>query len=142
MKVSLRRKIHIIAFPQETLLNARWSEAQSAATPRRPSAVDASPRGLGCGLPPCGRSSGQQWRQMSTKSFAQPVKSSWQQDEPDEQQEMPVDGAQLDARGAAGLARPRRWLSSVPIRPSATSAAQHMQAVQPGDQIEEGCRPD
>src|SRR5215218_5693760 len=31
MKVSLRRKIHIMAFPQDTFLNARWSEDQSAA---------------------------------------------------------------------------------------------------------------
>jgi hypothetical protein len=38
MKVSLSRKIHIIALPQGTFLNARWSEDQSATTPRRPSA--------------------------------------------------------------------------------------------------------
>src|SRR5919106_236516 len=37
MKVSLRRKIHIIALPQGTFLNARWSEAQSAAMPCKPS---------------------------------------------------------------------------------------------------------
>src|SRR5207237_10154348 len=36
MNVSLRRKIHIMAFPQETFLNARWSEDQSAAIPRQP----------------------------------------------------------------------------------------------------------
>ena len=33
MKVSLRRKIHIIALPQGTFLNARWSEDQSATMP-------------------------------------------------------------------------------------------------------------
>src|SRR3981081_3705641 len=33
MKVSLRRKIHIMALPQGTFLNARWSEAQSATVP-------------------------------------------------------------------------------------------------------------
>ena len=33
MKVSLSRKIHIMAFPQETFLNARWSEDQSATMP-------------------------------------------------------------------------------------------------------------
>src|SRR5918997_6642717 len=38
MKVSLRRKIHIMAFPQDALLNARWSEDQSARTPRPPAA--------------------------------------------------------------------------------------------------------
>src|SRR5712692_2984915 len=36
MKVSLRRKIHIMTLPQETFLNARWSEDQSAAMPCQP----------------------------------------------------------------------------------------------------------
>src|ERR1700674_3580346 len=36
MKVSLRRKIHIMALPHETFLNARCSEDQSAAMPRQP----------------------------------------------------------------------------------------------------------
>src|SRR6266487_4183421 len=36
MKVSLRRKIHIIALPQGTFLNARWSEDQSAMMPWDP----------------------------------------------------------------------------------------------------------
>src|SRR5215468_11139325 len=36
MNVSLKRKIHIMAFPQETFLNARWSEDQSATMPRHP----------------------------------------------------------------------------------------------------------
>src|SRR5438445_1033641 len=38
MNVSLRRKIHIIALPHGTFLNARWSEDQSATMPCRPSA--------------------------------------------------------------------------------------------------------
>src|SRR3972149_2250011 len=38
MKVSLRRKIHIMALPQGTFLNARWSEDQSATMPCTPSA--------------------------------------------------------------------------------------------------------
>src|SRR6266576_5683463 len=37
MKVSLRRKIHIMALPQGTFLNARWSEDQSATAPWMPS---------------------------------------------------------------------------------------------------------
>jgi hypothetical protein len=37
MNVSLRRKIHIIALPQGTFLNARWSEDQSATIPSKPS---------------------------------------------------------------------------------------------------------
>src|SRR5258707_7026618 len=44
IKVSLRRKIHIMALPQETFLNARWSEDQSAAMPCQPAGrVSASP---------------------------------------------------------------------------------------------------
>src|SRR5437899_12710408 len=37
MNVSLRRKIHIMALPQGTFLNARWSEDQSATMPSMPS---------------------------------------------------------------------------------------------------------
>jgi hypothetical protein len=33
--VSLRRKIHIMAFPQETCLKVLWSEAQSLANARQ-----------------------------------------------------------------------------------------------------------
>src|SRR5260370_30371666 len=36
IKVSLRRKIHIMTFPQEMFLTARWSEDQSAAMPCQP----------------------------------------------------------------------------------------------------------
>src|SRR3981081_2720162 len=36
IKVSLRRKIHTMALPQGTFLNARWSEDQSAAKPFQP----------------------------------------------------------------------------------------------------------
>src|SRR5712672_3146295 len=38
MNVSLRRKIHIMALPQGTFLNARWSEDQSETMPWMPSA--------------------------------------------------------------------------------------------------------
>src|SRR5579863_5343437 len=36
INVSLRRKIHIMTFPQEAVLNARWSEDQSAEKPSHP----------------------------------------------------------------------------------------------------------
>jgi hypothetical protein len=36
IKVSLSRKIHIMTFPQDAVLNARWSEAQSATKPAWP----------------------------------------------------------------------------------------------------------
>jgi hypothetical protein len=48
MKVSLRRKIHIMALPQGTLLNARWSEDQSATIPCRPSASGSGSVVLAC----------------------------------------------------------------------------------------------
>ena len=38
MKVSERRKIHIMAFPQDALLKARWSEDQSETKVRKPAA--------------------------------------------------------------------------------------------------------
>src|SRR6267143_331185 len=43
MNVSLRRKIHIMALPQGTFLNARWSEDQSATMPWMPSGRRGSP---------------------------------------------------------------------------------------------------
>ena len=56
MKVSLRRKIHIMAFIHDTFLKARWSDDQSANRPRKPAirgiggAADCSP---GCAIPIC-----------------------------------------------------------------------------------------
>src|SRR3989338_10882739 len=43
MKVSLRRKIHIMALPQGTFLKARWSEDQSATMPCKPSDAVSTP---------------------------------------------------------------------------------------------------
>src|SRR5258706_6967270 len=43
MKVSLRRKIHIMALPQGTFLNACWSDDQSATTPWMPSGSGRDP---------------------------------------------------------------------------------------------------
>src|ERR1700704_5459024 len=56
MKVSLRRKIHIIALPQGTR-NACLSEAQSDTTPDRPSSVEAGSRVVvgACSAAPPGR---------------------------------------------------------------------------------------
>jgi len=51
IKVSLRRKIHIMTFPQEAVLKARWSEDQSAAKPSQPSCrarLDPVVVGAGC----------------------------------------------------------------------------------------------
>src|SRR3712207_6895311 len=46
MKVSLRRKIHIMAFPQDALLNARWSEDQSETKDRQRAAGGAAPSSM------------------------------------------------------------------------------------------------
>ena len=88
-----------------------------------------------CSLRHAGFSYVSNWRQMSTKSSAQPV-SSTKQDEPDEQQEMPVDGAQLDARGArCAIRAPRQRLGGRPAERH--QAAEDVQPVQAGDQVEE-----
>ena len=53
MNVSLRRKIHIIALPQGTFLNARWSEDQSATMPCKPSGrgrASPVPASAGCAI--------------------------------------------------------------------------------------------
>src|SRR5207302_1759193 len=53
MNVSLSRKIHIIALPQGTFLNARWSEDQSATMPSKPSGRGRAfpgPTSAGCAI--------------------------------------------------------------------------------------------
>src|ERR1700748_857579 len=52
MKVSLRRKIHIMAFPQETFLKARWSDDQSATIPSQPAGRVMLAPGLVRGMSP------------------------------------------------------------------------------------------
>src|SRR6266404_4561864 len=99
MKVSLRRKIHIMAFPQETFLKARWSEDQSAAMPRKPagrvmgvpvfvSAVSAIATDPSLG------------EQLATDGdeIVCPARQQTEQDQPNQQQEMPVDSAEFHAQ--------------------------------------------
>src|SRR3954453_19306074 len=84
-KVWLRREIHFMAFPQDTFLNARWSDDQSATIPWKPpgrvrTAVVCIDVGcVICSLPPLVM---QQQREEK---------------QPDEQEEVPIDCAQLDA---------------------------------------------
>src|SRR3954451_7196384 len=98
MKVSLRRKIHIMALPQETFLNALWSEDQSAATPRQPGGrAMAAPVSVSA------------WSAISFTPLAQqlttddeevprPASQQGEEEQPDAEQEVPIHGAQVDAQ--------------------------------------------
>src|SRR6266542_721839 len=123
MKVSLRRKIHIIALPQGTFLNARWSDDQSATMPCRPSGSGrASPALLGAGCVMTGDPLGGQ--QQS------------EQNQPNQQQIVPVHRAQLYTQAY------RADLSAAPHLRGGPApdpqAAQQVRSVERGEQIKEG----
>src|SRR3712207_2090044 len=139
MKVSLRRKIHIMAFPQDALLNARWSEDQSETMDRQPAAGGAAMASRMCVV---GAMSGM-GPTLSERTGADRVepeeggrvREQAEKHDPDHEEEMPVRGAQLDAQAqrvhpcaapqlGAGLAQ-------------GGQTAQHVQAVDRGDQVEE-----
>src|SRR4051794_5296930 len=136
MKVSLKRKTHIMAFPQGTSLNARWSDDQSAATPAQPAGrartSPVSSLTVACAIGARSSSVVQQHRE---------------QHQPDQQQEMPVDGAQLDAqahlvRDIAAVAAVAAAVAASPYlrgRPAeGNQAAEQVQSVHGGEQVEEG----
>jgi hypothetical protein len=88
MNVSESRKIHIIALPHGTFLNARWSDDQSATTPSMPGAsVPVSAAALVDG-----------WFIALDPLSTMAVQQHAEQRHPYDQQEMPVHGAQLDAQ--------------------------------------------
>src|SRR6476469_8275294 len=117
MKVSLRRKIHIMAFPQVAVLKARWSEDQSEATLRRPTV-------------------GPSTRSGSLIAVSSMRQEQCEQHQPDQQQRMPVGGAKIDAQAERGVVLSRR---RAPDRPrERDEAADDVQAVQGGEEIEEG----
>src|SRR3979411_1521868 len=101
MKVSLRRKIHIMAFPQETFLKARWSEDPPAAMPCQPagraggSTLFISAVSAIWSLPSLAQ-------QLATDvdEIVCPARQQAEQDQPDQQQKMPVDGAEVQATAA------------------------------------------
>src|SRR6266498_5698631 len=101
MKVSLRRKIHIMAFPQETFLNARWSEDQSAAMPCQPAGRAGDSPGLVSEVSAI-------WSLLieqpptDVDEIVRPARQQTKQDQPDQQQEMPVDRAELHAQSHLG----------------------------------------
>src|SRR5262249_21859856 len=99
MKVSLRRKIHIMAFPQETFLNARWSEDQSATMPRQPPGRGgAAPVSTSAASVICSYPSSDQQLATDDGEIAHPRRQETEQDEPEGEQKMPVDSAQLHAQ--------------------------------------------
>src|SRR6266566_9662258 len=99
MKVSLRRKIHIMAFPQETFLKARWSEDQSAAMPCQPagraggSTLFISAVSAISSLPSLAQ-------QLATDvdEIVCPARQHAEQAQPDQHQEVPVEGTQFHAQ--------------------------------------------
>ena len=110
-----------MAFPQDTFLNACRSEEKSAAMLCRP---EVSVRSLPDHVSEPVRhmqslSQVNNCRQMSTKSPAQPVRM-LEKDEPDEQQEVPVGGAEVDRQAQPIAVSAVRHAFSV-VRPRATS---------------------
>ena len=104
MKVSLTRKIHIIGLPQGTPLKARWSEEKSATMPCIP--WDGSR--WAAGLASCDmafgllskrgvRSASQRDGGRADCEPQEIRRQHGKQHDPDQQQEVPVDGAQFDA---------------------------------------------
>src|SRR3546814_5707569 len=120
MKVAERRKIHIMAFPQWTPLKTSWSAAQSSAKSRRAS-----------GGPPAASSPGRITVDMPSLSSGRYEQS--QHQNPDEQQEMPVSGGELDRqrRRSASARTPHRQAPE-------PQAPDEVEAVKGGDHVEEG----
>src|SRR5882672_6454587 len=97
MKVSLRRKIHIMALPQETFLKARWSEDQSAAMPRKP-AIRAGDSAVSVSAVSAIGLSLVEQPATDVDEIVGPARQQTEQDQPDQQQEMPVDSAEFHAQ--------------------------------------------
>src|SRR5689334_17423300 len=103
MKVSLRRKIHIMALPQWTFLNASWSDDQSAtklSNPLGSAAGSAVTWSAMVYAVPC--------RTVQVLCFCLGGQQQIEESEPNHEQEVPVDGAQINAQAYLG------GLSSVP----------------------------
>src|SRR4051812_13320188 len=107
MKVSLSRKIHIMAFPQDALLKARWSEDQSATRDRQPpgcvtvSCVSAGAiSGIGLILTEGGAA------QRDEPGDGRRVGQQGEQADPGQQQEVPIGGAKFDAGAQLRYAGP------------------------------------
>src|SRR3712207_1186992 len=82
MKVSERRKIHIMAFPQDTFLKARWSEAQSVTRVRKRAGAGASVFLKA---------------ESAIRFFLSGQPQQAEQEEPNHEQEVPVQAAEVEA---------------------------------------------
>src|SRR3954447_3172706 len=139
MKVSLSRKIHIMAFPQDALLNARWSEDQSATSECQPP---------GCFVVSCafaGATSGIELilteggaAERDEPSDGRCVRQQSEKADPAQQQEVPVGGAELDA--GAQLRHAGTGLQPGPGPTQGNQPAEHVQPMHRGDEVEEGLR--
>ena len=128
MNVSESRKIHIIALPHGTFLNARWSDDQSATTPSIPGASgSASPVPVAADCVMSARS-----------SLTMAIQQHCEQCRPHHEQEVPIHGAQLDAQSNLGEFGAAHGAHRRP-RPDRQTAEQ-VNAVHRGEQQEEGVR--
>src|SRR4028118_2380069 len=135
MKVSLRRKTHIMAFPQETPLKARWSEDQSPTK-------DLQPVGRAASRVRVGAVSGI-WPILSERTGANRVepdeggrvREDAEQHDPGDQEEMPVRRAQLDAQAQLVGRGAAPQLGAGPAQ--GDQASQHVQSMNRGDEVEE-----
>src|SRR5690349_4240901 len=132
MKVSDSRKIHIMAFPQDTFLKARWSDDQSAAMPRRPPGLSCVTVRAVSAIPQV--PSGKQLAADIDESRG-PAGQQHEQAEPDEQQEVPVHGAKLDiaAQPVGSPVGPGRGHRGA----EPDEAARYVEPVQAGQHVEE-----
>src|SRR6187200_2530059 len=123
MNVSLSRKIHIIALPQGTT-KACLSDAKSPTTPGSPGVTPAGSTTLVATSP-----------DITTPTSESGLQEQSEQHQPDQQQEVPVDGAELDTE-------PCRLDGRIgPEHPQARAHPRHettnqVRGVQTGKQVE------
>src|SRR5437667_9146434 len=131
MKVSLKRKIHIIALPHGTFLNARWSDDQSATMPCTPPTSGTACSGFATPVATAG----------CVMSLVPLLRLCMQQDgerhEPYQEQIVPVHRAKLHAQPQLGDLDAAQHFAGGPAPDP--KAAQEVDAMQRGEQVEERC---
>src|SRR5438094_300971 len=129
MNVSLKRKIHIIALPHGTFLNARWSDDQSATMPCTPPTSGTACSGFATPVATAG----------CVMSLVPLLRLCMQQDgeqhEPYQEQIVPVHRAKLHAQPQLGDLDSAQHFAGGPAPDP--KAAQEVDAMQRGEQVEE-----